>query len=136
MSVDKSVKRHAAYSLVVRVDEDDLVVLVHTVLVNPVRVEHTQVAAAAADALLRNALETALGLELVHTLVGGLAVGSALGSGSLAATAADTDAVDHVALLSLVALYMPLVSSFNCVAGLSLRGGEPCRGARDGRRGE
>ena len=63
------------YSLVAGVDENDLVVLVHTVLVDPVRVEDTEVAAATADTLLRNATETALGLEVVDTLADGLAVG-------------------------------------------------------------
>ena len=50
------------YSLVAWVDEDDLVVLVDTVLVDPVRVEHAQVAASPADTLLRNAPQTALRL--------------------------------------------------------------------------
>ena len=59
----------------VRVDEDDLVVLVHTVLVDPVRVEDTEVAAATANTLLSNATKTALGLEVVDTLADGLAVG-------------------------------------------------------------
>ena len=58
----------------IRVDEDDLVVLVHTVLVDPVRVKYTEVAAASADALLRNALQTTLGLEMIDTLTDGLAV--------------------------------------------------------------
>lgn len=59
----------------VGVDQDDLVVLVHTVLVHPVRVEHAQVAATPADALFRDAAEAALELEVVHTLADGLAVG-------------------------------------------------------------
>ena len=42
----------AANGLVLRVDEDDLEVFVCRVLVNPVRVEHTQVSAATSDALL------------------------------------------------------------------------------------
>ena len=58
-----------------RVDEDDLVVLVHTILVDPVRVKHTKVAAAPANALLCNALQPTLGLEVVDTLTNGLAVG-------------------------------------------------------------
>ena len=62
-------------SFVAGVDEDDFVVLVHTVLVDPVRVEHTKVAAAPADALLCDALQTTLGLEVVDTLTDGLAVG-------------------------------------------------------------
>jgi hypothetical protein len=63
----------AADSLVLRVDEDDLEVLVGGVLVDPVRVEHAQIGAAAADTLLGSRLQRSLVLELVHTLVGGLA---------------------------------------------------------------
>ena len=64
-----------ADDLVLRVDEDDLVVLVGRVLVDPVRVEDAQVGTAAADTLLRGGLEGPLVLELVHTMVGGLACG-------------------------------------------------------------
>ncbi len=59
----------------VGVDKDDLVVLVDTVLVDPVRVEHTQVAAPPANTLLRNAPQATLRLELVDTLTDRLAVG-------------------------------------------------------------
>jgi hypothetical protein len=65
--------RIAADGLVLRVDEDDFVVLVRRVLVDPVRVEHAQIGAAAADTLLGGGLERTLVLELVDTLVGGLA---------------------------------------------------------------
>lgn len=65
--------RVAADGLVLGVDEDDLVVLVGAVLVDPVAVEHAQVGAAAADTLLGGGLEGALVLELVDTLVGRLA---------------------------------------------------------------
>lgn len=57
----------AADGLVLRVDKDDLIVLVGRILVDPVRVENAQVGAAAADALLSNGAEGALELELVHT---------------------------------------------------------------------
>ena len=62
-----------ADGLVLGVDEDDLVVLVSRVLVDPVGVEDAEVGAAAADTLLSGGLERALVLELVDTLVGGLA---------------------------------------------------------------
>jgi hypothetical protein len=65
----------AADGLVLRVDEDDLEVLVRRVLVDPVRVQHAQVGAATAHTLLGGRLERALVLELVNTLVGGLACG-------------------------------------------------------------
>lgn len=62
-----------ADGLVLGVDKDDLVVLVGGVLVDPVGVEDAEVGAAAADTLLSGGLEGALVLELVDTLVGGLA---------------------------------------------------------------
>ena len=67
--------RVALDGLVRRVDEDDLVVLVDTVLVDPVRVENAQVAATTANTLLSKRAETTLGLEVVDTLVDRLAVG-------------------------------------------------------------
>jgi hypothetical protein len=62
-----------ADGLVLGVDEDDLVVLVGAVLVDPVGVEDAEVGATAADTLLSGGLESARVLELVDTLVGGLA---------------------------------------------------------------
>lgn len=61
-----------ADGLVLGVDEDDLVVLVGGVLVDPVRVQDAQVGAAATDTLLGGGLQGALVLQLVDTLVGGL----------------------------------------------------------------
>lgn len=63
----------ATDSLVLRVDQDDFKVLVGRVLVNPVRVQDAQVGAATANTLLGGGAERALVLELVDTLVGGLA---------------------------------------------------------------
>ena len=62
-----------ADGLVLGVDEDDLVVLVGRVLVDPVGVEDSEVSASAADTLLSGSLEGSLVLQLVDTLVGGLA---------------------------------------------------------------
>lgn len=91
-----------ADSLVLGVNEDDLEVLVGGVLVDPVGVEDAQVGAATTDTLLSGGSQSTLVLELVDTLVGGLAVGGALGSRALPATTADTDTVDDVTLLGLV----------------------------------
>lgn len=64
-----------ADGLVLGVNEDDLVVLVGGVLVDPVGVQDAQVGATATDTLLSGGLERALVLELVDTLVGGLTCG-------------------------------------------------------------
>ena len=65
----------AADGLVRRVNEDDLVVLVDTILVDPVRVENAESSAAAGDALLGGRAERTLELEVVDSLVGGLSEG-------------------------------------------------------------
>ena len=65
--------RVAANSLVLRVNENDFIVLVRGILVDPVRVEHPQISAATANTFLGGRSKRALVLELVHTLVGGLA---------------------------------------------------------------
>ena len=125
-----------ADGLVLGVNEDDLVVLVGRVLVDPVGVQDAEVGAAATDTLLSGGLEGALVLELVDTLVGGLTccaekrigqlsffshlssemllkltIGSTLGGRTLATTTADTDAVDNVTLLGLVAETAGLVET-------------------------
>ena len=63
----------SADSLVLRVNEDDFVVLVGRVLVDPVGVENPKVGATTTDTLFSGGLEGSLVLELVHTLVGGFA---------------------------------------------------------------
>lgn len=64
--------RIAADGLVLRVNEDDLEVLVSGVLVDPVRVQNSQVGTTTTDTLLSSGLEGSLVLKLVNTLVGWL----------------------------------------------------------------
>lgn len=101
----------ATDGLVRGVDKDDLVVGVDTVGVDPVRVQDAQVAAATADTLLSEGLEATLGLEVVDTLADGLAVGGTLGGVLFAVTATNTDTVDNVSLLGLVAETAGLVGA-------------------------
>jgi hypothetical protein len=96
---------------VLGVDTDNLEVLVGRVLVDPVGVQDTQVGAAATNTLLSGSGQSTLVLKLVDTLVGRLAVCGALAGGRLTATAADTDAVDDVALLGLVTKTASLVGA-------------------------
>ena len=63
------------YGLVVGINEDNLIVFVDAILVDPVGVQDAQVAAPLANTLLSDALQAALGLEVVNTLADGLAVG-------------------------------------------------------------
>jgi hypothetical protein len=128
--------RVTADGLVLGVHEDDLVVLVGRVLVDPVGVQDTQVSAAATNTLLSGRAQGALVFQLVNTLVGGFAcrpqvspdtsdnsritryhgkdihtVGSTLRNRLLASSTANTHTVDDVALLGLVAETASLVGA-------------------------
>ena len=56
------------------VNEDNLVILVDTVLVNPVRVQNSEVTTTPANALFRNTSQSSLGLEVVHALMHGFTI--------------------------------------------------------------
>ena len=96
---------------VVRIDQDHLVVLEGGILVDPVRVEHSEVHASTARPLLGNRSQVAHELQLVDTVILGLAVHHALVVGPLPAASAHSDAVDDVTLLGLVSELVCLVSS-------------------------
>jgi hypothetical protein len=59
-----------ANGLVLRIDQDNLKVLICGVLVDPVRVEDAQVRTPTSDTLLGRGLQRSLVFELVYTLVG------------------------------------------------------------------
>lgn len=65
--------RVTAYDCVLWVDKDDFEVFVGRILVDPVRVEDSEICAAAANTLFSCGFERSLVLELVDTLVGGFA---------------------------------------------------------------
>jgi hypothetical protein len=65
--------RVTAYDCVLRVDKDDFKVFVGRILVDPVRVEDSEICATAANTLFGCGIERSLVLELVDTLVGGFA---------------------------------------------------------------
>jgi len=88
---------------VMGIDQDDLVVLVDAVLVHPVRVQDTEIAAPSPDTLLRRRFEGSSVFELVHSLVCGLSVYNTLLDRSLPASATDANPVDDEALFGLVA---------------------------------
>jgi hypothetical protein len=88
--------------LVRGIDEDNFKVLVGSILVNPVRVQNTEVSTLTTDTFLSSGTERTLVLELRNTLVNGLTEGSTLGNRSLTATTTNTDTVDDETLLGLV----------------------------------
>ena len=59
--------------LVLRIDQDDLIILIGRILVDPVRVQDAEVGTATTNTLLSGGLERTLILQLVDTLVRGLA---------------------------------------------------------------
>ncbi len=103
--------RVAADGVVLGIHHDNLEELIDTILVHPVGVQHTKTSVLASGALLGNALERTLELDLGDSLVLGLAVYDTLGNGAFAATAANAHAEDNVALLGLVAEAAGLVGA-------------------------
>lgn len=93
------------------VDKNDLEVLVGGVLVNPVRVQNTQVRSSSTDSLLSGDSQRSLVLQLLNTLVGRLTVSSTLWNRSLSTTSSDSDTEDDETLLGLVAQSSGLVWS-------------------------
>lgn len=110
--VDNPVDSWVSSDGVVRwVHQDNFVVLVGGVLVNPVRVQDSQVGSSSADSLLSGDSQGLLVLELSNTLVGWLTVGSTLWNRSLSATSSDSNTEDDETLLGLVAQSSGLVWS-------------------------
>ncbi len=56
-------------------DQDDFVILVDTILVDPVRVQHPQVSTSTTDTFFSGSSETSLEFEVVDTLSNGFTVG-------------------------------------------------------------
>lgn len=69
-------ERGMTHSFVVRIHQDDFVILVDSVLVYPIRVEDSQVPASPSHSLLCNTPVTALWFEVIYTLANRFAVGS------------------------------------------------------------
>lgn len=108
---DPVVVRIPSDSLVGWVDQNDLVVLVGGVLVDPVGVQDPQVGSTTTNSLLSNSSQRSLELQLIDTLVGWLTVGSTLWNRSLSVTTSNSDSVDNKALLGLVTQSSSLVWS-------------------------
>ena len=106
--------------LVRRVDQNDLVELVDSVLimkrcqskkgksnesetnlVDPVRVENSESSTSSRNSFLGGRSERSLELEVVDTLVRGFTESSSLGNRSFSVSSSDSDSVDHEALLGL-----------------------------------
>lgn len=107
--------------LVVGINKDNFKVLVDTVLVNPVRVEHPKISTAPSNTFLRRTPQASLVLEVVHTLSYRLTVGSTyqsfcsihprdlgrgfkrtLGDGLFPVTTTNSNTVHHISLFRLV----------------------------------
>jgi len=88
--------------LVLWVDENDFVVFVGRVLIDPVRVENTQVCTSSSDTLFSSRTKRSLVFQLVYSLIGGFTKGSTLWNRPLASSTTNTDTVDDVSLFGLV----------------------------------
>jgi hypothetical protein len=88
--------------LVRGIDEDNFEVLVSSILVDPVRVQNTEVSTLTTDTFFGGGTERTLILELRNTLVDRLTEGSTLGYRSLTTTTTNTDTVNNETLLGFI----------------------------------
>lgn len=84
------------------INEDNLKKFICGIFTNPVGIQDSQSSTMAPSSLLSNRLKASSKLQLVNTVVDRLAVGCTLRNWALATTAADTDPVNDITLLSLV----------------------------------
>ena len=108
----------SADSLVLGVDEDNFEELEASVLTNPVRVEHAEVGALAADTHLSDGLVGLFLLELADTVVDGLTENDTFADVSLTATTSYAGAVNNEALAALVAESVGFVSAGRSAASV------------------
>jgi len=98
-----------------RIDKDDFVVFHGGVLVDPVRVENTEVAIFASNLFLSHRLKIALELEVVDTLMLGLTEDHTTVVRPLTSATADTATDDDISLLGFVTKTMGLVGTRGAV---------------------
>lgn len=110
-----------ADSVVLRINQDDLEVLVGRVLSHPVGVENTEVSTGTTNLALSLNAERALVLQLADTLSRGLTVDNVGHSLSLATSTADLHSVDDESLLSLVAKTTGLLGTSGASATVNSR---------------
>ena len=100
------------------VDEDDFVILVGSILGDPVAVEYSESLEGSSGSLFGLGPEISSGLELVDTDGRGLSADDTLGDGSLSATSSDSDSVDDVAVFGLETESSGLVGSRRLVGSV------------------
>ena len=81
------------------------------ILADPVRVEDSQVANSSSDSFFSDGSKRSGELQADDSLILGLSADDTLGDGSLSASSSDSNSVDNIALLSLVAELSGLLGS-------------------------
>lgn len=108
--------RIVADLLVGRIDHDDFIVLHGSVLVDPVRVQYTQVGVLASSLFFRNRLKVALEFELGNTLVLWLTKDHTTVVLSLSSSTANGGTDNYISLLGLVSQAVSLLGTSRAVA--------------------
>ena len=111
--VDSSVSSDC---FVVRVDQNNFKEFVCSVLSYPIGVEHSQISGSSADSFFSDSSVGSVGLELADTLVDGFSIDLTLVDGLLSSSTSNSDSVDNVSLLLLIAELSGLVRARRSLA--------------------
>jgi hypothetical protein len=96
-------ERWGRVGTVLRIHKNHLIVLVCSILINPIRIQDPQIGALPSNPFLSSHPQTLLILELIDSLIRRFPVRYALRHGTFTTPSAHTDAVDDIALFGFVA---------------------------------
>lgn len=108
-------------AVVGRIDHDDLVVLVGSVLGNPIAVKHSQTTQCTSDPLFGSRTKVACRLKMINTDRCRLAGHNTFGNWSLTSTPSNTHSIDDITFLSLEAQFACLVRSRRLIDSMNDR---------------
>jgi hypothetical protein len=100
-----------ADGLVEGVYQDNFKKFENSILCNPVGIEDAQITTPAPHSFLGNTAKITSKLQLIHSLVGGLAIHSTLGHLSLPTTTANTSPIDYESLFGFIAQASGLIGA-------------------------
>jgi len=97
------------------IDQDHFVVLVGSILVDPVGVQHTEGTTVSSNTLFSDGLQVTGELHFVHSMVLGLSENDTSVALSLSSSSSNGNSVDHITLLGLVTEAVGLIGTSGSV---------------------
>lgn len=108
---DPVVSGISSNGLMLGINQNNFIVLISRILINPIRVKDSQIRSSSTNSLFSSGSQRSLVFELVYSHVGGLTISGTLRDRSLSSTSSDSDSVNYKTLLGLVTKSSSLIRS-------------------------